>query len=268
MKYKLIVLDLDDTLLKNDRTISKITKEKLYLAQKAGVKIVLASGRPTFGIKSIADKLNLSENGGYIISYNGARIIDCKTQNELFAINITKEDVHYLYDVAVENGAYIQTYIGDDIVANESNEYTDIEQQITGMDVVIRDDFKAAVTTDVVKVIVLQAPEKLKRLEEKLKDEMADKMYMTISKPFFLEFMNKSVDKSKSIERLAKMLSIDMDDVIAIGDSYNDLSMIKSAGLGVAMANSVDEVLKSADYITLDNEHDGVAKVIDEFILN
>ena len=106
------------------------------------------------------------------------------------------------------------------------------------------------------------------KFEEKLKDEMADKMYMTISKPFFLEFMNKSVDKSKSIERLAKMLSIDMDDVIAIGDSYNDLSMIKSAGLGVAMANSVDEVLKSADYITLDNEHDGVAKVIDEFILN
>lgn len=91
---------------------------------------------------------------------------------------------------------------------------------------------------------------------------------MTISKPFFLEFMNKDVDKSKSIERLADMLGISMFQVIAVGDSYNDLSMIKSAGLGVAMGNAVELVKDNADYITGDNDHDGIVTVINKFVLS
>ena len=93
-------------------------------------------------------------------------------------------------------------------------------------------------------------------------------MYMTISKPFFLEFMNKDVDKSKSIERLADMLGIAMSQVIAVGDSYNALSMIKSAGLGVAMGNAVELVKDNADYITADNDHDGIVMVINKFVLS
>ena len=111
---------------------------------------------------------------------------------------------------------------------------------------------------------MLQHPDKLKKIEETWKNEIGDSMYMTISKPFFLEFMNKEVDKSKSIERLAKILGISMLEVIAIGDSYNDLSMIKAAGLGVAMYNAVDCVKAAANYTTDDNEHDGVAKVCDQ----
>lgn len=266
MGYKMIVLDLDDTLLKKDGTISTKTKETLKNVQKNGIKVVLASGRPTFAIESIAEELELRLFGGYIVSYNGARIIDCASQQEIYASNITKANVYELYNLSKDYGAFIQTYIDDKIIASEPNEYTEIEKQITGMDIIIPNDFKAYVQNDVVKVIVLQHPDKLEQIEKAWKSRIADRMYMTISKPFFLEFMNPDVDKSKSILRLADILSISDKEIIAIGDSYNDISMIKAAGLGVAMKNAVASVKEIADYITDDNEHDGVAKVLDMFI--
>ena len=170
--------------------------------------------------------------------------------------------------MAIESGAYIQTYVGDYIIASKANEYTDIEKQITGMDILVPDNFKKYVSDDVVKAIVLQHPDKLAKIEKAWKEKINNTMYMTISKPFFLEFMNKDVDKSKSIERLADMLGISMSQVIAVGDSYNDLSMIKSAGLGVAMGNAVELVKDNADYITGDNDHDGIVTVINKFVLS
>lgn len=261
MSYKMIVLDLDDTLLKNDGTISRKTKKTLKKAQEDGVKVVLASGRPTFAIASVANALELEKYGGYIISYNGARIIECKSRKELYAANITREEVQELYQMSQENEAYIQTYIGDNIIASQSNKFTDIEKQITGMEIIIPDDFSSYVQQEVVKVIVLQEPERLKELEKQWKPLVENKLYMTISKPFFLEFMNLEVDKGKSILRLGKMLGIDAEEIIAIGDSYNDITMIQAAGLGVAMGNAVETVKEIANYITEDNEHDGVAAV-------
>ena len=116
--------------------------------------------------------------------------------------------------------------------------------------------------------LVIQHPDKLAKIEKAWREKINNTMYMTISKPFFLEFMNKDVDKSKSIERLADMLGISMSHVIAVGDSYNDLSMIKSAGLGVAMGNAVELVKDNADYITADNDHDGIVMVINKFVLS
>ena len=266
MSYKMIVLDLDDTLLKNDGTISRKTNKTLKKAQEDGVKVVLASGRPTFAIASVANALELEKYGGYIISYNGARIIECKSRKELYAANITREEVQELYQMSQENEAYIQTYIGDNIIASQSNKFTDIEKQITGMEIIIPDDFSSYVQQEVVKVIVLQEPERLKELEKQWKPLVENKLYMTISKPFFLEFMNLEVDKGKSILRLGQMLGIDAEEIIAIGDSYNDITMIQAAGLGVAMGNAVETVKEIANYITEDNEHDGVAAVVEKFI--
>lgn len=266
MSYKMIVLDLDDTLLKNDGTISGKTKKTLKKVQEDGIKVVLASGSPTFAIEPAANALELEKYGGYIISYNGARIIECRDKKELYAANITREEVQKLYQMSQEKDAYIQTYIGDNIIASQPNKFTDIEKQITGMEIIVPNDFSSYVQQEVVKVIVLQEPEKLKELEKKWKPLIQNKLYMTISKPFFLEFMNLEVDKGKSILRLGKMLGIDAEEIIAIGDSYNDITMIQAAGLGVAMGNAVEAVKEIANYVTEDNEHDGVATVVEKFI--
>lgn len=108
MSYKMIVLDLDDTLLKNDGTISGKTKKTLKKVQEDGIKVVLASGSPTFAIEPVANALELEKYGGYIISYNGARIIECRDKKELYAANITREEVQKLYQMSQEKDAYIQ----------------------------------------------------------------------------------------------------------------------------------------------------------------
>ena len=268
MGYKMIVLDLDDTLLKNDRTISARTKKTLLEAQAAGVKVVLASGRPDFAVKPIAKELELEKHGGFIVSFNGAKITDSANGNELFSAGMSAEAVHKLFEMSKAEGAFIHTYIGDDIIASEMNEYTDIEKQITGMNIIVPSDFKAYIKNDVVKVIVLQSPEKIKAIEEKWKPIIKNELYMTTSKPFFLEFMNPSVDKGKSVLRLAQMLQISAAEIIAFGDSCNDISMLEAAGTGVAMENAVERVKSIADYVTASNENDGVALAVERFVLN
>ncbi len=267
MKYKMVVLDLDDTLLKSNGEISENNKKALKMAQEKGVKVVLASGRPTFAMKNLANELELGKYGGYILSFNGSKILDCKNNEILFEEDLTKEQIQQLYDIALENNVFIHTYVGDEIITPKSNKYTNIENEITGMPIKVFENFIDILPEKCVKVILLEEPSHLKNLEKKLIPILNGKMTMTITKPFFLEFMNKNVDKGKSILKLCNILGINKEEIIAIGDSYNDISMIEVAGIGVAMGNAVKEVKEIANFITDTNENDGVAKAIEKYIL-
>lgn len=268
MEYKMIILDLDDTLLLDDGTVSEANKKALIEAQQKGVKVVLASGRPTFAVNYIADDLELKKYGGYILSYNGSVIIDCKTEKTLYEIDITKDQVIEVYNEAIKHECFIHTYVDDKILTAHDNPYTYMESEITGMPINLCSDFVASLPDKCVKAIMLQDPTHLKEVEQMLKPKMKDKMTMTITKPFFLEFMNKEVDKSKAIIRLCEILNIDIKDTMAVGDSYNDISMIETVGFGVAMGNAIEEVKNVAKFITDTNQNDGVAKVVQKYILS
>lgn len=267
MNYRMIVLDLDDTLLKDDRTVSEMTRRRLLEAQQQGTVVVLASGRPTYAMQHLAQELCLAQYGGYLISFNGARITACENGAVLSSVDISHAQMCRLFDLAQEQNVYIQTYTEDHILVSKDNEYTQIEKEITGMDVVECADFKAEIPKTAVKAMMLEHPDRLKQVEQALRPVIKDELYMTITKPFFLEFMNPVVDKGKSLVTLAAHLGISMEQVIAVGDSYNDISMIEAAGLGVAMGNAVEAVKQAADYETDDNEHDGVARVVERFFL-
>lgn len=267
MNYRMLVLDLDDTLLKDDRTVSELTRRRLLEAQQQGMIVVLASGRPTYAMQHLAKELCLAEYGGYFISFNGARITSCADQHILLSVDISHAQMCKLFDLAQEHGVYIQTYTEDHILVSKDNEYTQIEKEITGMDVIECADFKAEIPKTAVKAMMLEHPGRLKEVEKALRPVVENELYMTITKPFFLEFMNPAVDKGKSLVTLAQHLNVPMEQVIAVGDSYNDISMIKAAGLGVAMGNAVEAVKQAADYETADNEHDGVARVVERFFL-
>ena len=267
MNYRMIVLDLDDTLLKDDRTVSELTRRRLLEAQQQGMIVVLASGRPTYAMQHLAKELCLAEYGGYFISFNGARITSCANQHILLSVDISHAQMCKLFDLAQEHGVYIQTYTEDHILVSKDNEYTQIEKEITGMDVIECADFKAEIPKTAVKAMMLEHPDRLKEVEKALRPVVENELYMTITKPFFLEFMNPAVDKGKSLVTLAQHLNVPMEQVIAVGDSYNDISMIKAAGLGVAMGNAVEAVKQAADYETADNEHDGVARVVERLFL-
>jgi Cof subfamily protein (haloacid dehalogenase superfamily) len=267
MTYKMIVLDLDDTLLRDDLTISPRTQQSLMEAQEAGVKVVLASGRPTSAMLPIADELCLKEYGSFILSFNGGKIINCQTGDEWFSSSLPIKTVHQLYEISQRENVWIHTYVGETIIVEEPNQYTDIEGELTKLDIKVVDSFINSVTEPVVKVLMLAEPSILAIVEKKLQKELAGSLSIVRSKPFFLEFTRAGVTKGTSLDSLIQQLGISRDEVIAIGDSNNDLSMIQFAGLGVAMGNASEAIKAQADFVTDTNMNDGVAKVVEEFIL-
>jgi hypothetical protein len=266
MAYKMVVLDLDDTLLRDDLTISPRTLEALLRAQREGLRVVLASGRPTGAIWRYAQELEIGKHGGYIISFNGAVVTDAATGKTLFQKALSKEIIHELYDLSVAQGTSILSYVDDRIVTPVANEWAEVEQKLTGMEIRVTPDFKAAVQVDCIKAILLQEPTFLKAVSEKLRPLVQDRLNMVISKPFFLEFTDKGIDKRHSLAQLCETLAIQPSEVIAIGDSYNDVGMIEFAGLGICMANGPAEVRAKANHVTASNMDDGIAVALDRFV--
>ena len=269
MKYKMIVLDLDGTLTNNKKEITPRTKEALMKAQAKGVKIVLASGRPTYGIMPLAEELELKKNCGFILAFNGGKIIDCSDCRTIFEQKLDETLVPLLYHAAKKAGMQILTYQGEGIAAtDEKDKYVQEEARINKMPVEEYDDFLQQVVYPVNKCLIVGNPAPLHQLEIKLKKELEGRMDVYRSADYFLECVPLGIDKARSLDRLITTLGITKEEVIACGDGYNDLSMINFSGLGVAMSNAADDIKAQADYVTLSNEEDGIAHVVDKFILS
>lgn len=268
MKYKMIVLDLDGTLTNEKKEMTPKTHEALMKAQALGVKIVLASGRPTYGITALAEALDLAKYGGYILAFNGGKVTDCSTGNTIFEQKLDKTLVPLLYKEAMDAEMEMLTYQDESIVATKKeNKYVLHEAFINKMQIIQYDNFLHEIVYPINKCLIVGEPSRLCQLEKRLSNQLHGKMDVYRSAGFFLECVPLGIDKSHSLDLLIDKLDIKIDEVIACGDGYNDQSMIAFAGLGVAMANAPREVQDTADYITYSNEEDGVAHVVEKFIL-
>ena len=266
MNYKMLVVDMDDTLLTDNHEISSENKEMLLKAQEMGVYVVLASGRPTSAMIEFAKELQCDVNNSFMISFNGSVITDLKEDKILFEHSLTKEQIHSLYDFSQQNNTHIITYIDGQIISERHSEYIDIEKKITGLKLNIVSSFKDTVTTSAVKCILLEEPEYLKSVETVLKAAMPD-LSICMSKPFFLEAAPNGIDKGASIKILAEKLNIHQSEIIAVGNAGNDLTMVQFAGLGVWVDNVDPELRHFADVIVASNNNHGVAEVVRRFIL-
>jgi len=264
MKYKMLVIEMDDTLLTDDHKISEENREMLFKAQEKGVHVILASGRPTPAMTAYAKELQMDS---YMISYNGAVITDLKEDKVLFEQTLTQEQIHELYDYSLKSKTHIITYLDGEVVSETSSEYIDIELNITGLEHNKVSDFKAAVNSSAVKCILLEEPSYLKEVEKDLKKAMPH-LSVSMSKPFFLEVAQNGIDKAASIKILAEKLNILQSEIIAVGNAGNDLSMIEYAGLGVWVDNVTPELRDKGDVIVASNNDHGVAEVVRRFILN
>jgi Cof subfamily protein (haloacid dehalogenase superfamily) len=267
MKYKMLVVDMDDTLLTDNYEISSENKEMLLKAQEMGVYVVLASGRPTSAMIEFAKELQCDVNNSFMISFNGSVITDLKEDKILFEHSLTKEQIHSLYDFSQQNNTHIITYIDGQIISERHSEYIDIEKNITGLKLNIVSSFKDTVTTSAVKCILLEEPKYLKSVETVLKAAMPD-LSICMSKPFFLEAAPNGIDKGASIKILAEKLNIHQSEIIAVGNAGNDLTMVQFAGLGVWVDNVDPELRHFADVIVASNNNHGVAEVVRRFVLN
>jgi len=263
----MLVLDMDDTLLTDDHKISELNKKVLLEAQAKGVYVVLASGRPTSAMTAYAKELELDLNDSYIISFNGAIISTVKDDLVLFEQKLTVEQIHELYDYSVKMKTHIITYLDNEIISETDSEYIEIEKEITGLAHVKVPSFKDAVSKPAVKCILLAEPSYLKGLEQDLKLAMPH-LSIAMSKPFFLEAAQYGIDKAASIKILAEKLNIHQSEIIAVGNAGNDLTMIEYAGLGVWVDNVTPELRDRANVIVASNNDNGVAEVVQRYILN
>ncbi len=269
MPYKYLVLDLDGTLTNNQKEITPYTLKTLIEVQKRGVKLVLASGRPTYGIVPLSKELKMKEFGGYILSYNGGKILDVANMGVIYESTLPLELVPSLYEMAKGAGATIITYQDEYILTEQpTNKYVQHELFLTKMKPKQVENFVAVVDFAPDKCLIVGDPEQLIPLEGEVLAKHSEQMNAFRSEPFFLELVPKGIDKALSLERLLRHTGGSREEMIAVGDGFNDLSMIQFAALGVAMANAQEAVKEAADYITLSNEEDGVAAMAHKFILD
>ena len=173
-----------------------------------------------------------------------------------------------LYGYSVRSGMTIVTYHGDSIISTSANDpYVEEESHINSMRIVPVENFVEAVNFPPSKCMIVGDPIPLAALEQQMANDLGDKMEVCRSAPFFLELTPKGIDKALSLRRLLSHLQLSPADMIACGDGYNDLSMIRLAGMGVAMANAQPEVRAAADFVTSSNDEDGVAAVVEKFVL-
>ncbi len=269
MKYKLLVLDVDGTLVDNERKISKRTLATLLKVQQMGVRIVLASGRPTYGLMPIAKALELGNYGGFIISYNGCQIINAGNGEILFERRINPEMLPYLEKKAHKNSFDIFTYHDDTIITDSpENEYIQNEAQLNNLKIIVEDDFSTAIDFAPCKcVLVGDDEEDLIGLEEHWKKRLDGTLEAFRSEPYFLEVVPCGVNKANTLGVLLEQLGVTREEIIAIGDGVCDVTMLQLAGMGIAMGHSQDSVKVCADYVTASNEEDGVAQAVEKLIL-
>lgn len=267
LQYKIIALDLDGTLTNDAKEVTPKTREALLNAQQEGVVIVLASGRPTYGIKPVADCLELNQRGGYMLSYNGGQIIDCKSGEVIYSKYLPDDVIPVLYSYARSHGHALLGYVGDEIVTEMPwDEYVKEESRINRMAVRHVDNLLTSLERHPTKLLMTGDPAKMIAAEEELSRLVGGRMDVFRSAPFFIELVPQGIDKAQSLLRLLSRLNLTQQDLMAFGDGYNDLSMLKLAGLGVAMANAAPEVRADADLVTLSNEDDGVAHALGRWL--
>lgn len=266
--YKLIALDMDGTLLRSDKTISKANFQAIQKAKIKGVKVVLATGRPLIGIKKYLNQLNLLEDGDYAVTYNGAVVETTKNEDIISATILSIDDINILYSLSKKLGVNIHAFTKDNCITPKTSKYTILEAKMNSINIKEMDFNNLPNDTTIIKIMFIDEEEILDKVISKIPEGLYDKYTIVRSAPYFLEFLNKKVNKGVSVKLLAEKLGIDMKDVICMGDQGNDMHMVDFAGLGVAMENATDELKQVANFVTKSNDEDGVAYVINKFILD
>ena len=268
-QIRYVAVDLDGTLLNKDHEVSEFTKMILQRFIAAGGILILASGRPTYGMRKVENALSLKEFGGILLSFNGGELTDCKTGEILYQKPLKKQRIPSLVQQAREMGANLLTYQDNYILTEQPKEkYCDFEAQLNGMQIKKLNNFETDIQFPIVKCLMTIPPERMSILETRLKEQWKGELSISHSQPFFLEITEKGIDKAKALDFYLNKRGDSREKLVAFGDGMNDFTMLRYAGLGVAMGNAELELKQVADLVCLSNEEDGVAKLINELIDN
>lgn len=275
-KYKLICIDMDGTLLNNEGEVSEENKLALEKAKDKGIEIAITTGRIYYSAKYFSDLIGINTP---IISSNGAYVKRKDDDKVIFENPIPKDTLLKIYELVKGHGLHINFNTWDTVIREEELP-SDHAYVLTNNMLSENEQIKFIVNEDLIpslheldgkilKGIVIDSvnKDKLIAAKEDIIKHFGDKLHVVSSGHDNFEIMLGTSSKGNAVKELAKDLGISRDEVMCIGDSENDLSMIQYAGLGVAMGNAFDSLKEAADYITDSNVNNGVAKAIEKFIL-
>lgn len=269
MAYDVLVLDVDGTLMRTDKTISTKTIDAIVNLQRDGVKVAIASGRCTAGIMPTAKQIKLDEFGGYIVSYNGGCISNCKTGEVIYNINLPDGIVQEIYEFSKREHTGIMTYHDSDIIAeNDADQYIQIDAKGCGIKIHVVEDFGKEVTYPVNKCLLTGDPSFMEGIEPIAAKQFDGRLSVYRSEDFYVEMMPLGIDKAYGLSKLLQRLGLSRSQMVCCGDGFNDISMIQYAGMGVAMENASEEVRSHADYVAPHCDEDGLVDVIDRFFMS
>ena len=269
--YKLIALDLDGTLTDKNKNILEETKQELIKLAQKGVIIVLASGRPTSGLLDLAKELEMDKHHGLLVSYNGSKVIDCETMETLFNQALSVEEGKAVLEhmksfdkvrPMIDKGEYMYVNnVYDNMIQWNGAPFDVIQYESRGgkFKLCEVDDLAEFVDFELNKILTTSDPEYLQEHYQEMMEPFKDRLNCMFTSDFYFEFTAKGVDKAKALDTVLIPMGYKKEEMIAFGDGHNDASMVKYAGIGVAMENAVQDLKDVADEVTLSNDEDGIA---------
>lgn len=262
MKYKLLTLDLDGTLLMPDLKIAAETVEALKKIIKNGAYVTLSTGRAFPTAKMYADELGIKTP---VLSYNGAVIRSTQDNSYSCVRAMPLQKMEYIINYCKERGYYVQYYNDDKVIIEKATEKALRDPDLTICGYVEVGDFLKYKRKVSPKMLLVDTPERGELIMEDLKNKVGDIIYVARSAKHMVELMDKGVSKGSALEILCSHLGIKTEEAVSCGDSINDMEIIMKAGVGAAMANSSEELKKSADYVCSQSFSYGVLEVVEKY---
>lgn len=265
--YKLIALDLDGTLLNDQKQITAETRAALLAAQEAGIRLALASARPSPGLYRERNALEMQQHGGILMSYNGGRIVDAATGKVLFE---TAMDLDETKAVLRKLEALPVTPILDDgaqFYVTEKNGYkVDYECRNNNMTCTEVQNLADFLTFAPIKILMSADPAGIHNIQQEIASFLPPSLTVVQTAAFYLEVIPNTINKGQGIRDICRVLNISPAEVIAFGDAENDIPMLRAAGMGIAMGNAAEPVKAASDRVTRTNNEDGIAAALQELL--
>ena len=278
MSIKVIIMDVDGTLTNSQKIVTPKTKEALLKVQEKGVILILASGRPTSGLRDLAKELEMDKHNGLLVCYNGSKVVDCQTEEVLFNQALTVEEAKAVLEhmkkfnrvrpmIDKDDYMYV-TNVYDNYIQFNGKPFNVMEYESRGgkFKLCEVDDLAEFVDFELNKILTTSDPEYLQEHYQEMMEPFKDKLSCMFTGPFYFEFTAQGIDKAKALDTVLIPMGYKKEEMIAFGDGHNDASMVKYAGTGVAMANAVQDLKDISQYITLSNDEDGIAEALYKYI--
>ncbi len=262
--YKLIALDIDGTLINDDGVITPKTIQALKEAMNEGVMVTISTGRPVQGVRQHIATLGLSAP---IITYNGAMIVDSDSSEIIFHKSLLEEDALQILALSKDIEGTVIVWCNNELYVSAVNDHSRTYEGIAKTPAILIEDEKALAQKGITKILWFDTVDNTNAHMEMLGGKLNDTINFCTSRAYFLEFFNGQVSKAEAMDFIGSKYDIKQEEMMAVGDQLNDLSMIEYAGLGVAMGNAHEGVKDIADVITLSNNEDGIARVVEDYIL-